>query len=313
MTLYEKLFGRIYLEASDGAGSDLGGGGGGDVGDDSGGEGDTGDGEGAGDGGVQAAWPTDWREKISTDEKHSKTLTRFASPKALFDSYTALRQKLDSGELKAKVAFPDKGSDEDKAAWRKANGLPESADDYAKTFKSYKLDESNEAVAKHFMATAHQMNMDPSQVEGVLGWYESVQQGMNQAREEADAELLQSSEDQLRSEWGGEYRRNINLIKGLLDGIPAEVQPLFVGARLSDGRALINTPEIAQWLLQTALTVNPVGTVVPGAGANVMSAIEDEIGEIENLMRTDRKAYNSDEKKQARLRELYAAKERAKK
>jgi len=74
----------------------------------------------------------------------------------------------------------------------------------------------------------------------------------------------------------------------------------------------VNHPDMARWLAMNARTINPVATVVPGAGANIAGAIDDEITSIEKMMRTDRQAYNKDEKMQARLRELYGARERAK-
>jgi hypothetical protein len=69
---------------------------------------------------------------------------------------------------------------------------------------------------------------------------------------------------------------------------------------------------MARWLVHNAKTINPMASVVPGAGANLASAIEDEITSIEKVMRENRKAYNGDEKMQQRLRDLYSARERAK-
>jgi hypothetical protein len=41
-----------------------------------------------------------------------------------------------------------------------------------------------------------------------------------------------------------------------------------------------------------------------------MSSIQDELDQIKDVMKTDRKKYNADEKMQARYRELLAAQER---
>jgi hypothetical protein len=40
-----------------------------------------------------------------------------------------------------------------------------------------------------------------------------------------------------------------------------------------------------------------------------MQGLEDEIARIENVMKTDRKAYNSDANMQKKLRDLYGARE----
>lgn len=257
-------------------------------------------------------WPDDWRTKLSPDGKHSKTLDRFASPNAILDSYIALRQKVDSGELKQNVPFPAAGTPEQQAAWRKDHGVPAKAEEYTLAFKDgLVFGEVDKPFVDDFLKVAHESNASPEQVGKILAWYQESQERVIEAQETRDAAFLQESEDQLRAEWGPEFRTNVNAIRGLVDTIPEEVRELFVNARLQDGNALMNHPQMARWLVATARTVNPVATVVPGAGANVASAIEDEIASIEKVMQTDRKSYNKNEKMQARLRELYSARERA--
>lgn len=262
---------------------------------------------------VPADWPADWRAKISTDAKHSKTLDRFASPKAVYESYVSLRQKLDSGELKPVTEFPTKGTPEQQAEWREAHGIPAKADDYKLKFPDgLVIGENDKQFVENFMQVAHKSNATPEQVNQMLHWYYEEQERILDAQEEKDAQYMTKSEDILRAEWGGEYRTNINVIKGLVNTLPEGVRGLFMNARLGDGNALLNHPDMARWLVHTAKTVNPVATVVPGAGANVSGAIDDEITKIEKVMREDRKTYNSDEKMQKRLRDLYGARERAK-
>lgn len=258
-------------------------------------------------------WAPDWRAKISADPKHAKTLERFTSPKEMFNSYVSLRQKVDSGELKAATEFPEKGTPEQQAEWRKANGIPEDPNGYTPHFPDgLVLGENDKEFVESFLASAHQANASPQQVNQMLHWYYSEQERALDKREEMDAAYLTETEDTLRAEWGAEYRTNINMIKGMVNTMPESVRDLFTNARLGDGNALLNNPDIARWLAHTARTVNPVATVVPGAGANIAGAIDDEIGAIEKVMRTDRKAYNADPKMQQRLRDLYDARERAK-
>jgi hypothetical protein len=313
-----KLWARLYRSPDDGDGTgdgDISA----DVGDTSGGTGGGSGGSGSGGGSgsaapVPASWPDNWRSLVTTDPKQQKTLERFASPKAVYDSYTALRQRMDSGELKMSTPFPDKGTPEEQTAWRKSNAIPDKPGDYNLKFDDgLVMSDVDKPVVDKFLQTAHSLNLPESQVKGMLRWYHETQEQTLNQREELDNAFLHESEDALRSEWGGEYRRNINLIKGLVETMPANVRGEFVGARLQNGNALINHPDIARWLASISRTVNPVSTVVPGAGANVASAIEDEIKTIEGTMKTDRKKYNSDEKMQSRLRDLYNARERASK
>ena len=261
----------------------------------------------------QSDWAPDWRSKISADGKHLKTLERFDSPKSMFDSYMALRQKLDSGELKPVSEFPAGGKPEQQAEWRKAHGIPDAPEGYELAFDDgLVIGEHDKPIVDGFLAAAHSANASPQQVNQIMHWYYEEQERVLTAQEEADANFLRESEDTLRAEWGGDFRTNINMIKGLVDTMPADVRDLFLNARLGDGKALVNHPDMARWLAMNARTINPVATVVPGAGANIAGAIDDEITSIEKMMRTDRQAYNKDEKMQARLRELYGARERAK-
>lgn len=258
-------------------------------------------------------WPDDWRVKLSPDGKHSKTLDRLASPNALLDSYLSLRQKVDSGELKATAAYPDKGTPEEQVAWRKSNGIPERAEDYQLKFSDgLVIGDADKPFVEGFLKTAHDSNATPEQVNKMLHWYYGSQEAALAAQEQKDVDYLHASEDTLRAEWGGEYRGNLNMIQSLVDTMPASIKDLFVSARLADGSVMMNHPDMARWLVHTSRTVNPVATVVPGAGANVAGAIDDEIATIEKTMRTDRKAYNNDPKMQQRLRDLYDARTRSK-
>jgi hypothetical protein len=260
----------------------------------------------------QGDWAPDWRSKISPDAKHLKTLERFDSPKSMFESYMALRQKLDSGELKPVSEYPDKGTPEQQVEWRKAHGIPETPEGYQPAFDDgLVIGEHDKPIVEGFLKAAHESNSSPQQVNKILHWYYEEQERMLAAQEEKDTEFLRESEDTLRAEWGGDYRANINMIRGLVDTMPADVKDLFLNARLGDGHALLNHPDMARWLAMNARTINPVATVVPGAGANISGAIDDEITQIEKTMRTDRKAYNANPKMQERLRELYGARERS--
>ena len=100
--------------------------------DDDDGDADDGDGDGDGDGeGITATWPEDWRVQIAgEDEKALKQLGRYQSPADIWTKARALEQRITSGELKDYSPFPEKGSDDDKAAWRANNQIPEAPGKY---------------------------------------------------------------------------------------------------------------------------------------------------------------------------------------
>ena len=91
--------------------------------------------------------------------------------------------------------------------------------------------------------------------------------------------------------------------------MPKDVADEFQHGRLANGTPILASVDTVKWLLNMNLQLNPHSKVVPNSAGNPASAIDDEIAKIEKTMRTDRKAYDRDEKSQARLRDLYTARE----
>lgn len=259
-------------------------------------------------------FPANWREQIAGEDKgHLKTLETMTSPKALYTSYAALRQKLGSGELRPVTAFPEKGSDEEKKTWREINGIPQTAEEYVKQLKlptGVVLGEDDKPVVESFAKYAHGAHFRPEHVNAALGWYLTEKEQRAEAQAEADETSRMSGEDELRKDWGADYRGNIARVNGLLDMAPKGVKDFLMGSRASDRTPLMNHPDTLRWLADVARQLNPAGVVLPGTGGNIGQSIEDEIAQIEKLMRDDRSQYNKDDKKQQRLRELYGARDR---
>lgn len=224
-------------------------------------------------------WPDDWRTRVSGDEKHLKTLQRFASPKALFESYESLRQRMSSGELRS--ALPQNAKPEELAAWRKDNGIPESPDKYDLKIE---VPAEDKAYIEGFLKSAHTANMHPDQAKAAVEWYYQEQEARTEARHQKDEEQRIETLDALNAEWGKDFRRNVNLITGLLSKFPAEVREALEGARLPDGRGAFNHPEVMRGFLALALENNPVGIVVPSGAGDMAQSVESEIAGIEKLL-----------------------------
>jgi hypothetical protein len=258
---------------------------------------------------------TDWRKDIAGDNAdHLKTLERFASPKAMFESYTALRAKMSSGELKEAKPFPDKGTPEEQNAWRKEQGLPEKPEGYYEHLKfddGLVIGEADKPAVDSFLKSAHASNMPTAAAKAAVAWYFEQQDVAAEARAEADKKVAQETVDKLRTEWGGDYRTNMNGIKALLSTAPAGVADKVMNTRMSDGTPLMSDPDFLRFLTSQYRQINPVSTVVPaGDEAAMAKSIDDEIGQIQKTMRENRPAYNKDPKMQARYRELLSARER---
>lgn len=254
-------------------------------------------------------FPDNWRDQLAGDDaKFRKQLERYASPEALAKSHRELQAKLSSGEFRS-AKLSENPTDEELTQWRKDNNIPEKAADYLADLPSgIVLGDDDKDRVNSFLEAMHGKNVSKEHVQAAIEWNQQMVEQEMQSRYDRNVDAQQKTEDTLRQEWGPEYRRNINLINGMLDGLPKEAKELFTSAQTADGISIFNNSEIAKWLVDTARAVNPVATVVPGASNP--KAITDEIATLEKRMKDDYQGWFKDEAAQTRLRELYTAQER---
>lgn len=241
----------------------------------------------------RGAFAPEWRQAIAEDNpEHLKTLERFATPKALYESYNSLRSKISTGELKAISQFPDKGTPEQQASWRAEQGLPAKAEDYKLELPSgVVIGEDDKPFIKGFLDNAYAKNMSPAAVNATLTYWGEERIRRQEAAAVATAQVKQETEDKLRIDWGQEYRPTLNRIEGVLDAnLPA-------GSPVRDKImvALQTEPDFAHFMANLALQVNPGSTLVPGGAEGQVKSITEWLTKADQLMRTDRKAYNSGE------------------
>jgi hypothetical protein len=252
----------------------------------------------------------DWRSRMAGgDEKELKRLERFASEADVFKSYRAIEQRISSGELKANKPFPDKGTLEEQNAWRKEQGIPEAPDKYEIKLEGREIGPDDKPLIESFLKEVHAVNMPPAQAKAAVAAYYKLQDEAVKKAQEAEAEKIKATEDALRVEWGNDYRRNLSVIDGLLDASvssDSEMKALIKNA--TKGNA-----EFAKLLARWALEINPSATVVPNAGSNLASSIDDELAQIAEARKKDTRAYFKNETMLKRERELLEAKARVKK
>ena len=260
--------------------------------------------------GNEGYWPADWRQTVSkSDAKVLTRLERYASPEAAMQALIEAQNRISKGDLKP--ALGKNATPEQLAEWRSANGIPEAADKY--DLGKGATDGFQPELLAEVLNKAHATNQTPEQVKATLDAWRGIQTKVAEQRAEADFDLQTKGEDALRQEWGPEFRRNINLIHGMLDGSATpQLKDALLGGRLADGTPIGSSPEALKFLVGLALIQNPAGVVVPGAMANPLKGVDDEIGAIEKTMRTNRADYNKDERMQARYRELLGAREKLK-
>jgi len=256
----------------------------------------------------------DWRTHFTGgDEKLLKLAGRYQSPKAMVEALGQLRSKLSSGKVIEPLG--EDSTDEEKAAFRKALDIPDSADAYLEKLPDgLVIGDDDKPAVDTFVAAMHEANAPRAVTNAALKAYYDIvdQQAAEQLNQVSAAK--KTCEDALREEWAqpGEYRRNENILVNYVSALPEPVRDAFDKGLDANGVPLGYNPAIRQWLVARALEDNPIATVVPGAGANQADAIADEIAKIEKAMRENRSAYNKDERMQSRYRELLTARERMK-
>lgn len=259
-------------------------------------------------------WATLRSEYAKGDDKLLKRLERYSSQEAVIDALIAAQNKIASGTMKQ--ALPKDATPEQLAEWRTENGIPESPDKYSIELEGGRtIGEADKVVVDEFLKQAHAQNMSPEQVSKTVSWYMAEQERQLEARHQMDAEHRTQAEEQLRQEWGSEFKLNNNMINGLLDTAPEGVKDQLLGARLADGTPLGNDPGVLRFLANLAREVNPVATVVPGSGGNALQAIESELADLAKMMGDRKSEYWKGPKAnslQERYRQLVTVQQKAK-
>lgn len=262
-----------------------------------------------------ADWPEDWRDKLSAGDKDAaKLMGRYKSPVDVAKALREAQKKISEGAKRPTLS--EDASDEEVAAYRKELGIPEKPEGYLESLpQGLVIGEDDKEMADSFISAAHKANMPPEAVGLALDWYYKTQEDQAANMAKAVNEFRSAGEDALRAEWGAEYRANQNAAKNLIQSMPEteDGTPLWeivAGARLENGAMLGDSPDFLRWMVKMANDANPAGFVAPGSGTNQAAAVDDEIAEIEKVMREDNPRYIKDEKMQARLRQLYDAQEK---
>jgi hypothetical protein len=264
---------------------------------------------------VASVWGDDWREKYADkDDKRLNVLKRYASPKDVLDAHFALKQKVDSGELKAVKALPANANPQEIAAYRKDNGIPENAGDYLVNLPNgLVVGEADKPALTAFAEAMHKANTPPAVVHQVIGWYNQWQEQQAADLAKADEAAKRTNEDALRADWGKDYRTNLNVANEFLVSTAGDLASDIMEAVLPDGTRLGDSAKALQWLARTAREVNPASTLVPGGGGGDSGAtVDSEIASIEKVMREKRGEYNRDQKMQQRYMQLLEARDRMK-
>ncbi len=264
---------RTYLDEHDGGGAS------------SGGDSDVGGGDGYG-GEKPNTWPSNWREIGSKgDDGRLGRLSRYASPEAVFDAMFSAQNKISSGEYKLAEAFPADGRPEEQLSWRKNRGIPETHDQYDLKFNDdFSIPDDDKKNIDGFLKVAHAANLSPEQTSEAIRWHYDNQNAIEGNRNEADKDIARQTQDELRAEWGGDYRGNMNRIESMLTAHGSEeLRENIINSRGTDGTPLFSDPDFLRFMANISLQVNPMTTLVP-AGADQAKSIDGRLIEIKKEM-----------------------------
>jgi hypothetical protein len=230
----------------------------------------------------EADWRKDYVTSRKGDEKLLKQLNRYASPEALIDAHLGMMGRINSGEFLPK--YPEGGDEKEIAKWRSDMGIPEKSNGYELNLKNGVVPgENDEERIGSFLEYAHAANYTPDQVNQALNWYYDLQEAETQARHEEDEKITQGAEDQLRAEWGPDYRKNKTVIQSYLDLGPEGLKDKILSARLGDGTPLASDVDVLHFLIDRAREViDSSVTLVPGEAAGQIQSIEDELRDLKS-------------------------------
>ena len=260
-------------------------------------------------------WRDDWREAMSDgDDKALKRLGRFQSPAGVAKSLMAAEGRIRSGDTRD--PFPDKGTDEEKAAWRKEAGLPETRAGYIESLTK-DIPDSDMPALEHFAQGWHDRNLSAEGFGAAVELYYGLLDHVGEQVETQDAQRKQNTEDELRNDWGSKYREIDASVSNMLDRhMPEDAGLALRGARDESGALLWDNPAFRKGLAAMALEINPLNTIVP-VGEDPGKGIDEEIESLQKMMGdlngpyyTDPKDKNGETKHQVRYRQLVDAQDK---
>ena len=248
------------------------------------------------------------------DDATAKDLAKYTDPRAIYTSLRDLQTKISKGELKgAPQPLPANATDEQKTAWRQANGLPATEGDYVKGLQlpnGVVIGEADKPLVEGFAKALFEGGGTQSEMNRAVGWFYQTQDAAEAQRTEADGQFKVDSEVSLRTEWGPEYAGNINAFGVFKSQLPENLQALLFTARTADGLVLGNHPEFIKIGAALGRELNPAATLIPQAAQQGAQGVSDRIKQIEGLMYKEgqpNREYWNDAKLQSEYRDLIDA------
>jgi predicted metal-dependent hydrolase len=224
---------------------------------------------------AEAPVHADWVTGIE-DEKVRNLAGRYTTPeKAAEALYEANR------ELSQRVKMPgEDASDEDRAKFAKAMGVPEKAEDYkiiAPEHVSEEVFESDQyqAPIRGILDEMHRAGANQSQIDALLGKYWQMEAMASEEQARIDAEHITEAESDLRREWGSGYEENLAHANQYME----KAAPGLAQLELKNGMALGSYPPFIRMMAESGRISSEgrlqLGLVGTAAGQDLQSQYDD--------------------------------------
>jgi hypothetical protein len=259
----------------------------------------------------------DWRTAFATDGDKLdpdvlKFLGRYHSPAAAIKAWKQNNDAIATGQYIKPLG--DGASEEEVAAFRKQFGVPDKPEGYLeKLADGLTIGDDDKPFVEKFLSNMHSKNAPPEAVNAALDTYYGLVAEQEAEKADMIGNAKVNAEEELRQEWGPEYRRNLTAAHNYLSTLPETAQNIFKHGLMPDGTPIGYHADALRWLTGLALEANPLATVVPGAGSNQAQAISSEMADLTKMMGDPTSDYWKGPKSdqlQSRFRELAAAQEK---
>jgi len=216
---------------------------------------------------------TNFQDLIPENFREEKSLSNFNNMEDFVKSYLHA-QKLVGAD---KIPVPNKhATDEDWNEVFKRLGAPDTPDGYKYNFKDQEVDENS---VKAFNETAHRLGLLPKQAEGLIKFYNELNQNQSQSLEEQAATAQMNTEAELKKEFGPQYAKRLDQAKKL--AVNSLGEDFLNDTILKDGSRLGDNLTVIKAFSELAdkLSEDPI---IQGDGSQYMTAkdIEKEITEL---------------------------------
>jgi len=216
---------------------------------------------------------TNFKDLIPESFREEKSLNNFNNMEDFVKSYLHA-QKLVGAD---KIPVPNKhATDEDWNEVFKRLGAPDTPDGYKYNFKDQEVDENS---VKAFNETAHRLGLLPKQAEGLIKFYNELNQNQSQSLEEQATQAQMRTEAELKKEFGPQYSKRLDQAKKL--AVNSLGEDFLNDTILKDGSRLGDNLTVIKAFSELAdkLSEDPI---IQGDGSQYMTAkdIEKEITEL---------------------------------